>query len=150
VHVPILKQGGYLIATIQSVLSDADLLQLRDDLANRVGQFRSRGVIVDVTVLDVIDSFATRTLRGIAHMLKLRGADTVIVGIQPDVAFAMVQLGLTLEGVGTALDLEEGLVYLNAKVKRGGGVARIGGAAAPLSSPKAPHDVQTKRGGGRR
>src|SRR5689334_8896084 len=111
-HVPILKQGGYLIASIQSVLSDADLLRLRDDLGERVGQFRSRGVIIDVTVLDVIDSFATRTLRAIAHMLKLRGAETVIVGIQPDVAFAMVQLGLTLEGIGTALDLEEGLAYL--------------------------------------
>ena len=59
-HVPVLKQGHYLIASVQSVLSDADLLQLRDDLADRVGQFRSRGVIIDVTVLDVIDSFATR------------------------------------------------------------------------------------------
>jgi rsbT antagonist protein RsbS len=117
-HVPVLKQGDYLIASIQSVLSDADLLQLRDDLADRVGQFRSRGVIIDVTVLDVIDSFATRTLRAIAHMLKLRGAETVIVGIQPDVAFAMVQLGLTLEGVGTALDLEEGLAYLDRLIKR--------------------------------
>ena len=112
-HVPILKQGDCLIASVQSVLSDADLLQLRDDLAERVGRFRSRGVIVDVTVLDVIDSFATRTLRASAHMLKLRGAETVIVGIQPEVAFAMVQLGLTLEGVGTALDLEEGLAYLD-------------------------------------
>lgn len=112
-HVPVLKQGGYLIASVQSVLSDADLVQLRDDLAERVGQFRSRGVIIDVTVLDVIDSFATRMLREVAHMLKLRGAETVIVGIQPDVAFAMVQLGLTLEGVGTALDLEEGLAYLD-------------------------------------
>ena len=112
-HVPVLKQGGYLIASVQSVLSDADLLQLRDDLSDRVGQFRSRGVIIDVTVLDVIDSFATRMLREVSHMLKLRGAETVIVGIQPDVAFAMVQLGLTLEGVGTALDLEEGLAYLN-------------------------------------
>src|SRR6185295_10581337 len=117
-HVPVLKQGGYLIASVQSVLSDADLLQLRDDLAERVGQFRSRGVIIDVTVLDVIDSFATRMLRAVAHMLKLRGAETVIVGIQPDVAFAMVQLGLTLEGVGTALDLEEGLAYLQEKMKR--------------------------------
>src|SRR6266480_840980 len=123
-HVPVLKQGGYLIASIQSVLSDADLLQLRDDLAERVGQFRSRGVIIDVTVLDVIDSFATRTLRAIAHMLKLRGAETVIVGIQPDVAFAMVQLGLTLEGVGTALDLEEGLAYLDQKTKRNLHVAK--------------------------
>ena len=112
-HVPVLKQGGYLIASVQSVLSDADLVQLRDDLAERVGQFRSRGIIIDVTVLDVIDSFATRMLREVAHMLKLRGAETVIVGIQPDVAFAMVQLGLTLEGVGTALDLEEGLAYLD-------------------------------------
>ncbi len=117
-HVPILKQGEYLIASIQSVLSDADLLQLRDDLAVRVGQFRSRGVIIDVTVLDVIDSFATRTLRTIAHMLQLRGAQTVIVGIQPDVAFAMVQLGLTLEGVGTALDLEEGLSFLNLQKRK--------------------------------
>src|SRR5512145_1815743 len=117
-HVPILKQGDYLIASVQSVLSDADLLELRDGLADRVGQFRSRGVIIDVTVLDVIDSFATRTLRAVAHMLKLRGAETVIVGIQPDVAFAMVQLGLTLEGVGTALDLEEGLTYLDEHTKR--------------------------------
>ena len=112
-RVPVLKQGHYLIASVQSALSDSDLVELRDDLSDRVGLFRSRGVIIDVTVLDVIDSFATRTLRAITHMLKLRGAETVIVGIQPDVAFAMVQLGLTLEGVGTALDLEEGLAYLN-------------------------------------
>jgi rsbT antagonist protein RsbS len=115
VEVPILKQGDYLIASIQSALSDADLVQLRDAIVNRVGKVRSRGVIVDVTVLDVMDSFATRTLRDIAHMIRLRGAETVIVGIQPEVAFAMVQLGLTLEGVATALDLEEGLAYLNGK-----------------------------------
>jgi rsbT antagonist protein RsbS len=124
VHVPILKQRDYLIATIQSALTDADLLQLRDDLADRVGQFRSQGVIIDVTVLDVIDSFATRTLRGIAHMLKLRGAETVIAGIQPEIAFAMVQLGLTLVGVGTVLDLEEGLAYLDQKTKRATGGRR--------------------------
>ncbi len=117
-QVPILKQGDYLIASIQSVLSDADLIQLRDNLGARVGTYRSRGVIIDVTVLDVIDSFATRMLRGIAHMLKLRGAETVIVGIQPDVAFAMVQLGLTLEGIGTALDLEEGLAHLDQQTKK--------------------------------
>src|SRR5712691_6594549 len=117
-RVPILKQSHYLIASIQSVLSDDDLLRLRDDLSERVGKYRSRGVIVDVTVLDVIDSFATRTLRTVAHMLRLRGAETVIVGIQPEVAFTMVQLGLTLEGIGTALDLEEGLAYLDRKTKR--------------------------------
>src|SRR5258707_11257108 len=117
-QVPILKQGDYLIASVQSALSDADMLQLRDDLSNRVGKFRSRGVIIDVTVLDVIDSFATRTLRGVAHMLRLRGAETVIAGIQPEVAFTMVQLGLTLEGIGTALDLEEGLAYLDQSTGR--------------------------------
>ena len=112
IQVPILRQGPYLIATIQSALSDADLVQLRDALVEGIGRFRSRGVIIDVTALDVMDSFAARTLRAVAHMLKLRGAETVIVGIQPEVAFAMVQLGLTLEDVATALDLEEGLTYL--------------------------------------
>jgi rsbT antagonist protein RsbS len=116
-EVPILKQGQYLIASIQSALTDADLLKLQEELAGRAGKFRSRGVIIDVTVLDVMDSFATRTMRSIAHMLKLRGAETVIVGIQPEVAFAMVQLGLTLEDVATALDLEEGLAYLEQRAK---------------------------------
>ena len=113
--VPILKQGNVLIASIQAALSDRDLDQLRDDLADRVGRFRSRGVVVDVTALDVLDSFATRTLRGIAYTAKLRGAETVIVGIQPEVAYTLVQLGLTLEGVSTALDLEEGLALLAVK-----------------------------------
>ena len=116
--VPILKQGQYLIATIQSALSDADLVDLRDALVGQVGNYRSRGVIVDVTALDVMDSFSSRTLRDLAHMIRLRGAETVIVGIQPEVAFAMVQLGLTLEGVGTALDLEEGLSFLDQAAKR--------------------------------
>ena len=115
-EVPILKQGPYLIASIQSALSDNDLVQLRDSLVEQVGRQRSRGVIVDVTALDVMDSFATRTIRDITYMIRLRGADTVIVGIQPDVAFTMVQLGLKLEGVPTALDLEEGIAFLNNKV----------------------------------
>lgn len=116
-QVPILKQRDYLIASIQAALTDADLLQLRDALVDQVGTYRSRGVIVDVTALDVMDSFAVRTLRDLAHMIRLRGAETVIVGIQPDVAFAMVQLGLTLEGVSTVLDLEEGLAFLDGKVR---------------------------------
>lgn len=122
-QVPILKQGPYVIASIQSALTDDDLLQLRDALVEQVGQHRSKGVIVDVTVLDVMDSFAVRTVRDIAHMTRLRGADTVIVGIQPDVAFAMVQLGLKLEGIACALDLEEGLAYLGQAAK---GSARRG------------------------
>jgi rsbT antagonist protein RsbS len=110
--VPILKQGDILIASVQSALTDRDLLQLKDELANKVGHFRARGVIIDVTALDVLDSFATRTLRSLAATTHLRGAETIIVGIQPDVAVSLVQLGLTLEGVSTALDLDEGLAWL--------------------------------------
>jgi rsbT antagonist protein RsbS len=119
VPVPILKQSHYLIATIQSALNDSDLLQLRDALVGKVGSLRSRGVIVDVTALDVLDSFASRTVRDLAYMIRLRGAETVIVGIQPEVAFAMVQLGITMEDVATALDLEEGLAYLDRKTQHG-------------------------------
>ena len=118
-EVPILKQGPYLIATIQTALHDADLVQLRDAVVEKVGKLRAKGVIVDVTALDVIDSFSTRTLSDVAHMIRLRGANTVIVGIQPEVAFAMVQLGLVLEDVATALDLEEGLAFLHAKDHQG-------------------------------
>ena len=119
-RVPILKQGDYLIASIQSALSDDDLLKLRDNLAAQVGKFRAKGVIVDVTVLDVMDSFATRTLRDLAQMVRLRGAETIIVGIQPEVAFTMVQLGLELGPVETALDLEEGLALLQLRTGSGG------------------------------
>lgn len=119
-EVPILKQGHFLIATIQAALSDEDLLLLRQALIEKVIRFRSRGVIVDVTALDVMDSFATRTLRDIANMIRLRGAETVIVGIQPEVAFAMVQLGLTMQGIATSLDLEEGLLHLQQRTKSSG------------------------------
>jgi rsbT antagonist protein RsbS len=112
--VPLLKQGDLIIASIQAALTDADLNQMQDDLMHRVREVRAHGVIIDVTAVDVIDSFAARTLRSTAYMLKLRGAETVIVGLQPDVAFAMVQLGLLLEGVQTALDLEEGLAHMRA------------------------------------
>jgi rsbT antagonist protein RsbS len=110
--VPILKQGKILIVSLQESLSDRDLAQLKDNIAEKVGALRSRGLIIDVSALDVMDSFATRTLRNIAYTTRLRGAETIIVGIQPDVAFAMVQLGLDLEGVTTALDLEEALALL--------------------------------------
>ena len=111
----ILKQDRFLIASVQGSMTDADLLELREELAAGVRRHRSTGVVVDVTLLDVMDSFAVRTLRGIAQMVKLLGAECVVVGIQPDVAFAMVQLGLTLEGTLTALDLEDGLDVLHAR-----------------------------------
>jgi rsbT antagonist protein RsbS len=111
--VPILKQGDVLIASIQAALSDRELVALRDDLAERVGRLRSRGLVIDVTELDVLDSFAARTIRGIAYTAKLRGAQTVVAGIQPDIALSMVQLGLSFDGIATALDLEEGLALLS-------------------------------------
>jgi rsbT antagonist protein RsbS len=116
--VPILKQGDYLIATVQAAMSDSEAVRLRDDLMRQIGTYRSRGIIVDVTSLDVMDSFAARSLRTIAHMSLLRGADTVVVGMQPEVAFSMVQLGLDFEDVHTALDLEEGLAFLAARTGR--------------------------------
>lgn len=109
---PILKQRDVLIASLQPGLTDSDLAILRDELAESVGTSRARGVILDVSALDVLDSFAARMLRTIARTARLRGAKTVIVGIQPDVAFAMVQLGLTFEDIPTALGLEEGLTRL--------------------------------------
>lgn len=120
---PILKQGRVLIASLQPDLTDSALAELRDDLASRVGSVRARGVILDVSALDVVDSYAARTLRAIARTASLRGAETVIVGIQPDVAFAMVQLGITLEDVRTALDLEDGLAEL-AQLRRPDGARR--------------------------
>jgi rsbT antagonist protein RsbS len=113
-----MKQGDILIASIQAAMTDTDALGLQDDLMEQVGRYRAHGIIVDVTMLDVMDSFAARSLRTIAHMTRLRGATTVIVGIQPEVAFAMVQLGLALEGVSTALDLEEGLTLLEQRSPR--------------------------------
>lgn len=115
--VPILKQGRVLIASMQEALTDRALLELRDRLSEQVGRYRARAVIIDVTALDVVDSFATRTIRAMAYTAKLRGARTLVVGVQPEVAFAMVELGLTLEGVETALDLEEGLARVGIGVR---------------------------------
>jgi rsbT antagonist protein RsbS len=111
--VSILRQGTTLIASIHTALDDSQLTRFQQDLIEQIGVRRSRGVIIDVAALDVLDSFGLRTLKDIAEMARLRGATTVIVGIQPDVALAMVELGLGTGVVRTALDLEEGLAYLN-------------------------------------
>jgi rsbT antagonist protein RsbS len=116
--IPILKLSSVLIVTMQEA-SDSDLSQLKSDLADKVGRFRSHGVVIDVSAVDVMDSFATRTLESIPHATRLRGAETVVVGIQPEVAFAMIQLGLSLDDVATALDLEEGMALLAARKVRG-------------------------------
>ena len=110
--VSILRQGDNLIASIHTALDDSEMVRFQRNLIEQIGRDRARGVIIDVAALDVLDSFGAWTLRTLAEMARLRGAETVIVGIQPDVAFSMVALGLGTGTVHTALDLEEGLAYL--------------------------------------
>ncbi|MDF2749051.1 MAG: anti-sigma-factor antagonist [Gaiellaceae bacterium] len=119
--VAILRQGDALIAAIQSDLTDAQVLALRDNLSDRVGRHRLRAVIVDVSALDVIDSFVARSLRSMAITTRLRGAETVVVGIQPDVAIAMAHFDLNLKPLRTAKDLDEALVLLGEQVEEDGG-----------------------------
>ena len=109
--VSILRQGDFLIASIHTALDDTELLRFQQDVVRQIGTNRSRGVIIDVAALDVLDSYGSLSLRNLAHIARLRGAVTVLVGIQPDVAFAIVQLGMAVD-VHTALDLEEGLALL--------------------------------------
>jgi rsbT antagonist protein RsbS len=119
--VSILRQGPNLIASVHTALDDTQMVRFRDDLVEQIGLHRSRGVIIDVAALDVLDSFGARTLRTIGELARLRGAVTVIVGIQPDVAFAIVALGMSTGTLVTALDLEEGLEYLDGSMPRRGG-----------------------------
>lgn len=111
--VAILQQGNYLIASIQSDLSDTEVMDLRREIAELVGRYRSRGIVIDVAALDVIDSFVTRALSAIVLTARLRGAQTVIVGINPDVAIAMVQFRLNLEPLRVALDLDAATALLD-------------------------------------
>ena len=115
--VAILRQGEYLIASIQSDLSDREVVELRHELAELVGRHRSRGIVIDVAALDVIDSFVARSLRAIVLTARLRGAETIIVGIQPDVAIAMVQFRLNLEPLRVALDLDDAIALLDRRTR---------------------------------
>jgi rsbT antagonist protein RsbS len=117
--VAILRQGDVVVASIQSDLSDTEVIDLRQKLAELVGKYRLRGIVIDVGALEVIDSFVTRALRAIVLTARLRGADTVIVGIAPDVAIAMVQFRLNLEPLRVALDLDEALVMLRGPNRKG-------------------------------
>jgi rsbT antagonist protein RsbS len=109
----IIKQRDYLLGIIGEASTDAALTAFQTELSDQVGQYRTRAVIIDVGLLDVIDSFTARVLSQVATTIRLRGAEPVIVGIRPDVAFAMVRLGLSLDGVATALDLDAGLDLLD-------------------------------------
>ena len=129
--VSILRQGPYLIASIHTALDDSQMVRFQRDLIDQIGQHRSDGIIIDVAALDVLDSFGSRTLSNIAEMARLRGASTVIVGIQPNVAYAMVELGMDASALHTALDLEEGLAYLG-RLKASSAVAT---RSRPNSAP---------------
>jgi len=111
--VSIQRQGTYLIASIHAALDDTQMDNFRHDLIDAIGDEHARGVIIDVAALDVLDSFGSRTIRDISEMTRLRGAPAVIVGIQPDVALALVRLGMASGTLRTALDLEEGLILLD-------------------------------------
>jgi len=117
-QVPILKYGPYLVATFQASLTATDLKILEFNLLERVRKGHFEGVILDVSALDVIDAYATRILGKIAQLIKVGGSELIVAGIQPDVAYAMVQLGLSFDEAETTLDLEEGLEILNSRNKR--------------------------------
>lgn len=111
--VPILRLGENLVASIQAELTDRQWNQLQANLLNMTTVRRVRGAVIDVTGMEVVDSFVGRTLGSTAAMLRLRGVRTVIAGIHPDVAVSMVRLGLGLTDVQTSLDLEDGLALLD-------------------------------------
>jgi rsbT antagonist protein RsbS len=111
------RQGEYLIASVVSDLSDSQVAALRTDLLRKVGEVRARGIVIDVSGLDVIDSFVARSLRSVALSARLRGAQTVVVGIQPDVAIAMVHFDVDLGPIHSALDFDEAFQLLEDRIR---------------------------------
>jgi rsbT antagonist protein RsbS len=111
--VSILRRGRYLMASIHVALDDGQLTKFQHDLVEQIGRDRCHGVIIDLAAMDVLDSFAAHTLRSLARMADLRGASTVIVGIKPDVAFAMARLGVHPDIAPTAFDLDDGIAVLD-------------------------------------
>lgn len=113
-RIPILKMGDFLLVTIQVDMQDRVALRLQEDLTERVAATGARGVLVDISALDMVDSFIGRMIANIAGMASILDAQTVVTGMQPAVAIALVELGLTLTGVHTALDVERGMALLHA------------------------------------
>lgn len=112
-RIPILKMGRFLLVTIQVDMHDRLAMALQDDLTNQIVKWRARGVLIDISTLDIVDSFIGRMLGNIAAMSKVLDAQTVVVGMQPSVAITLVELGLSLPGVHTALNVEKGMDFLN-------------------------------------
>jgi rsbT antagonist protein RsbS len=116
-RIPVLKMGDFLLVTIQVDMHDKLALTLQDDLTTQIVQHRSRGVLIDISTLEMVDSFIGRMLGTIASMSRLLDADTVVVGMQPSVAITLVELGLSLKGIRTALDVEKGMVTLQSALR---------------------------------
>ena len=115
-RIPILRMGKYLLVTIQVDMHDRLAMQLQEDLTTKIAKEQSRGVLIDISALDIVDSFIGRMLADIAGMSRVLDAQTVVVGMQPAVAITLVELGLSLQGVRTALDVERGMKLLEQSI----------------------------------
>lgn len=115
-RIPILKMGRYLLVTIQVDMHDQLAMTLQDDLTNRIVSEHARGVLLDISALDLVDSFIGRMISDISKMARVLDAQTVVVGMRPAVAITLVELGLSLEGVRTALNVERGMDLLRAEI----------------------------------
>lgn len=113
--IPIVKMGKHLIVTIQDEISDKIAVEAQQKILYKITETRSSGLLIDLSVINVIDSFLGRVLNDIAKMAKLMGVETVVSGIQPGVAITFMELGLKLDGIKTALDIEQGMDYLKGK-----------------------------------
>jgi rsbT antagonist protein RsbS len=117
-RIPILRMGDLLLVTIQVDMHDRLVTALQDDLTNRIVDTGARGVLIDISSLDMVDSFIGRMLGNIVGMSRILDAETVVVGMQPAVAITLVELGLSLEGVRTALNVEKGMDLLRTAVRK--------------------------------
>lgn len=115
-RIPILRMGEFLLVTIQVDMHDRLATVLQDDLANRISATRARGVLIDISALDMVDSFIARMFGEIAQMARVMDAETALVGMQPSVAITLAEMGVSLTGVRTALNVEKGMALLRARM----------------------------------
>ena len=124
-RIPILKMGNVLLVSIQVDMHDRLAMSLQDDLTERIVKDRARGVLIDISALDLVDSFIGRMLGNIAGMARILDAETVVVGMQPSVAITLVELGLSLPGIRTALNIERGVDMLRAAAAETGNATSV-------------------------